>query len=71
MEKAGGLFTLNPDKTLKKQLTGVTLGNGMGWNKAHNKFYFIDGFQDQVWQFDYDPNTSEICEGYFRSQNHL
>ncbi|KAI4461322.1 regucalcin [Holotrichia oblita] len=38
----------------------VNISNGMAWNKANNKFYFIDTTADQVTEYDYDDYSATL-----------
>jgi gluconolactonase len=42
--------------------TNVGISNGLTWDVERRKFYYIDSVARNVKQFDYDPETSEICE---------
>lgn len=41
-------------------ITPVNISNGMTWNYANNKFYYIDTPTDQVVQYDYDNKSGKI-----------
>lgn len=41
-------------------ITPVNVSNGMAWNKANNKFYYIDSPTHQIAEYDYDDNKGEI-----------
>lgn len=38
----------------------VTNSNGIAWNKANNKMYYIDTPTLKIFEFDYDPETGSI-----------
>lgn len=40
----------------------VSVSNGLAWNEKTNKFYYIDSCQLDVKEFDYDPNTGDLCK---------
>lgn len=43
--------TLNKPTTV---LSLVNISNGLAWNKANDKFYYIDSKSFQIAEFDYD-----------------
>lgn len=47
---------------LTKKWDGVTISNGMAWNKAQNTMYYNDSESDPpvVYTFDYSPQNGEI-----------
>lgn len=40
----------------------VRLSNGLAWNEKKNKFYYVDSCDLDVKEFDYNPDTGDICE---------
>lgn len=59
-EGAGNLYCLEADGSVGKKLDQLTISNGLVWNAAATKFYFIDSLTYQVDSFDYDRATGEI-----------
>jgi sugar lactone lactonase YvrE len=59
-EGKGSLYCLNADLTFEKKVSGVTISNGLAWNKAEDTFYFIDTPTRQVAAFDYDADSGAI-----------
>jgi gluconolactonase len=58
-----GTFYRFTNETGAKALKGnVGISNGLTWDAERRKFYYIDSVTKDVKQFDYDPETSEICE---------
>lgn len=56
-----GLYVFYKDlRKNKKLLDNVTVSNGMGWNKAANKFFYIDSMAHTVESFSYDKATDEL-----------
>lgn len=47
-----------------KLLDNIFVSNGMAWNEAEKKFYYIDSGKFDVKQYDYDSKTGDICEQY-------
>lgn len=43
-----------------KQKVGIS--NGLTWNENTNKFYYIDSVDLDVKEYDYNPDTGDICE---------
>ncbi len=56
----GSLYCLQPDLTIERKLTGITISNGLAWNKAADTLYFIDTLTHQLAAFDYDIETGHI-----------
>lgn len=40
----------------------VRLSNGLAWNEKKNKFYYVDSCDSDIKEFDYNPETGDICE---------
>lgn len=58
----GGLYSFDSQKTFKNHLGGITISNGLAWNAALKKFYYIDSPQRKVFQFDFDELNGTICK---------
>lgn len=50
------------DKELSLLKTNIGVSNGLTWNAARGKFYYIDSCALDVKEFDYDTETGNICE---------
>lgn len=61
-QNAGGLFKVQPNRSLTQYVDGLTMPSGFDWNKKQNKFYFVNTFPGEILEFDYNPNTSELCK---------
>lgn len=59
---AGALYTLEPGKKIKQHLTKISISNGLAWNVALKKFYYIDSPERKIFQFDYDEISGSICK---------
>jgi sugar lactone lactonase YvrE len=57
---AGALYRLNPDLSVSKVVSEVTLSNGLGWSPDDHTMYFIDSGARSVDAFDYDAATGTI-----------
>jgi len=57
---AGSLYCLNPDLTVEKKLTGITISNGLAWNGLGDKFFFIDTPTGDICSFQYDKESGDI-----------
>lgn len=42
--------------------SAIGVSNGLAWNEQTNKFYYIDSCDLDVKEFDYDPESGNICE---------
>ncbi|KAJ5300931.1 uncharacterized protein N7443_005933 [Penicillium atrosanguineum] len=56
----GVLFRLDPDLTLHRMLSPVTIPNGIGWNAADDTMYFTDSPTGKIFAFDFDAVTGAI-----------
>jgi L-arabinonolactonase len=57
----GGLYRLDPDRSLTKLDTGVHFSNGPCWSPDDKTFYFSDSFRHVTYAYDYDIATGEIA----------
>lgn len=48
------LYRLDPDHSIHRMLSGVTISNGIGWNKENTRFYFTDTNKRMIRQYDYN-----------------
>lgn len=60
VEGASGLFALQPDGSIRRLLTGLTLSNGLAWSPDGHTMYHIDTFLERVDAFDYDLDTGTV-----------
>jgi len=56
----GGLFRVDPDLTVRKMDSGVTMSNGIAWSPDDRTMYFADSRPGCVWRYDFDVGTGEI-----------
>lgn len=56
-EGAGAFYRMSGGGELTAVLPNVTISNGLAWNKAHTKMYYIDTPTKVVTVFDYDAST--------------
>ena len=56
----GNLYSLEPDLTVTRRLSGIDNTNGMDWSPDGRTMYYIDSLTRQVTAFDYDAATGEI-----------
>ncbi|CAK9818087.1 rgn [Anthophora quadrimaculata] len=56
----GSLYSIDNNLELKKQISPVTLSNGLTWNNKNDTFYYIDSLTYQVAAFDYNSETGTI-----------
>ncbi|KAF2279391.1 uncharacterized protein EI97DRAFT_174833 [Westerdykella ornata] len=56
----GAVFRLDPDLSLHRPLSNITIPNGTTWNKQDNIMYFADSPSRSISQFDFDPVTGTL-----------
>ena len=56
----GHLYSLEPDLTVTRRLSGVDNTNGMDWSPDGRTMYYIDSLTRQVTAFDYDAASGNI-----------
>lgn len=54
------LYRLDPDHTIHTMVKGVTISNGIGWNKENTRFYFTDTLKQTIWLYDFDLNAGKL-----------
>jgi sugar lactone lactonase YvrE len=57
---AGDLYRLDPDGRVNVVLAGVTISNGLDWDCAGRRFYYVDSGAYRIDVFDYDGSTGAI-----------
>jgi len=60
-EGAGSLYCLDGDLNVDLKLQGLTIPNGMAWNKQRTRFFFIDTPSRKILSFDYEDATGVIA----------
>lgn len=61
---AGSFYSMGDDLLLKKQISPVSISNGLAWNPDNDIFYYIDSFTYQVVAYDYNCQTGTICKKF-------
>lgn len=59
---AGTFYRYTKDKGATPLLHNVYVSNGLTWDKKGNKFYYIDSCKIDVKEYDYDPESGDICK---------
>lgn len=57
----GGLYRVDPDRTVHKMDGGITLANGIAWSPDDRTLYFCDSRPGLVWAYDYDAGAGSIA----------
>lgn len=60
----GSLYCMGNDLVLKKQVTPVTISNGLAWSHNEDTLYYIDSMSYQVVAYDYNSQTGAICKKF-------
>lgn len=61
-KEKGALYTLVGNNKVKTHLQKVSIANGLAWNVALKKMYYIDSPKRTVDQYDYDIIKGEISK---------
>ena len=61
----GSLYKITRDNLHNPSvmISPVNISNGLAWNKANNKFYYIDTPTRKIVEYDYDDAGGEIKNG--------
>ena len=62
-QKAGSLYCLYPDLTIRTLIAGITTSNGLAWSLDSKKLYHIDTPTRAVYSYDFDVETADISGG--------
>lgn len=60
MNNEGAVFRLDPDLSLHRPLSDITIPNGTTWNKNDDTMYFADSPFKTIYQFEYDQKTGDV-----------
>lgn len=56
----GGLFRVDPDLSIRRMDSGVTMSNGIAWSPDDRTMYFADSRPGCVWRYDFDVESGAI-----------
>jgi sugar lactone lactonase YvrE len=59
-KQAGSLYCIEPDRTIRKVIGGVSISNGIGWSPDGRTMYYIDTPRKTVAAYPYDPATGTL-----------
>lgn len=59
-EGAGNLYCLDVDLSVDQKLTGLTISNGMAWDRERTRFFLVDSGTGNLFSFDYDEPAGGI-----------
>jgi sugar lactone lactonase YvrE len=60
VRERGSLYRLDPDGTVRRMLSRVSISNGLDWSPDGRTFYFTDLALSRVDKFDFEPNTGAL-----------
>lgn len=63
--RIGGLYRYTMEQGLAQLKSKIGFPNGISWNSSWTKMFFVDSFDLQVFQFDYDVKSGNISEFRF------
>ncbi|MBD2664830.1 SMP-30/Gluconolaconase/LRE domain protein [Richelia sinica FACHB-800] len=58
----GSLYRYDPDGSLHRMETGLTIANGLGWSPDDKTFYLTDSAQKQIYAYKFEPSTGNISD---------
>lgn len=58
----GSLYSIDDHFKPKKEISPVTISNGLAWNIEDNTFYYIDSPTRKIAAYDYNPHSGKICK---------
>jgi L-arabinonolactonase len=61
-EGGGSLFRVDPDLTVRRMDSGVTMSNGIGWSPDDRTMYFADSRPGCIWSYEFDVGSGDIGE---------
>jgi len=56
----GSLYSISSDLSIKHQVGGIDLSNGMDWTDDNSVMYFIDSVPRKVYAFDFNLNDNSV-----------
>jgi len=59
-QASGSLYRMSEDQVVHKMLSDVYISNGLAWNAAADKMFYIDTLQYKIMSFDFDIATGNI-----------
>ncbi|KAF2132182.1 hypothetical protein P153DRAFT_186159 [Dothidotthia symphoricarpi CBS 119687] len=60
MSSDGAVFRLNPDMTLDRPLSNITIPNGTTWSQPDTTMFFADSPEKTIYRFDFDASTGHV-----------
>jgi sugar lactone lactonase YvrE len=57
---AANLFCLERDLSVSRKIKGVSISNGLGWNRQADRMYYIDSPSQRILEFNYDNSSGAI-----------
>jgi sugar lactone lactonase YvrE len=55
------LYRLDPDASIHRMESGITVSNGLGWSPDNRTFYFTDSEIRTIYAYDFDPVSGAIA----------
>jgi gluconolactonase len=59
-KRIGGLYRFTTNEGIVLLKDNIGLGNGISWNSQFNKMYFIDSFDTNIYEYDFDMKSGNI-----------
>nr|KAG5714118.1 hypothetical protein BaRGS_020446 [Batillaria attramentaria] len=58
----GSLYSLDTDRDVRKQISGVNISNGLAWTDDNRTFFYTESFPKKIYAYDFDLEKGEISE---------
>lgn len=59
-QPCGGLYRLDPNRTITEHQSDVICANGMGWSPDNRTMYFTESFRYAIYAYDFDAASGAI-----------
>jgi sugar lactone lactonase YvrE len=59
-DPTSSLYRLDPDGSVHRMESGVTISNGIGWSPDNRTMYYTDSGVRMIYAYDFDPATGAI-----------
>lgn len=58
----GSFYSIDNDLAMKKQVSSVTISNGLAWSRNNDILYYIDSTTYEIVAYDFNSKTGAISK---------